>query len=784
MHRSLVVLAVLAGVAVGGAQVKNPPLPDEPRPLYKKKWSRGTADKMAAVKPIVRFTPPGYIGPPSRGTLHSEVENLGLTFDGKKSNGIGKLPPVIDELESPQAATIAQAFLSINQTIWEPPDPNGAVANNRVLSVANDRFRIQDKLGNTIFEDSFANWRNITGDEDGFYFDPQAAYDPWGNRWIMLWLYKDSSTQTAEMVLCVSQSSTIDSNKSGWWVYGFNADIGGLGGTDWTDYLNLGYGPDGIYGGGNQFSFGDSFRSACLRTWNKAEVYNGAGAVMRTDFNLTNPDGTTTTSPRASHVQSGVGADHVWVNARGGGGDKITLWKVTDPFGAHTLTKVDIDVSPYDVPPNMQEPDGSRMWTIDCRLFNSVVVSIPGGGTRLYTGNNDAVNAGTKSGIHRYVINPTANTLVDEEVRSLSGGDYAFPSVAADYSGCAVWVFSACTSSGTFVGSRFNAWEGAWGGTSTLYAGAGNYSGGRWGDYFGGTPDWRDYGGSGTKQKLWLFSQHALANSDWQMHTGAIACGAPAPDISVTSGGFTMTGYEGGPFVPNANYTISNTSSDYTVDYEITSLPTWLTLTGNANQISKGGSDVVTFSPNASTNALTFGVYSDSIRFESYLDSLATRTGTVRVSKHLTVDSVSIERGSLVSGAVSNMDISDNLYYVVRNGPIFSNSESPITMRFNLTGPASAVGAMRYVFESKCSIGNLRVRVALLNITTGNSDEIDSFVNGVSDATRTFNVPNPNNYIRSGSRAIVARVLVKENGPVSSSTWRLSTDLFNLDIDP
>jgi len=121
-----------------------------------------------------------------------------------------------------------------------PPDTDGAVGSNYVMTVVNSSVLIQDRDGNTV--ESYSHnffWTNgIDGVEltpfIGQASDPRVLYDPYENRWIVT-ASGDILLPDASLLVAVSASS---SPTGEWFRYEIPA---GTNATSWIDNPNLGF---------------------------------------------------------------------------------------------------------------------------------------------------------------------------------------------------------------------------------------------------------------------------------------------------------------------------------------------------------------------------------------------------------------------------------------------------------------------------------------------------------------------------------------------------------------
>ena len=529
--------------------------------------------------------------------------------------------PVVKDLDAGiQAPTVYQDFNGINVTAWRPPDPDVAVGRNHIVVVTNDHFAVFDKAGTNLYERDINTFSGVSG----FLFDPKVIYDPWNSRWVMLYLFRDSGTNTTQHVLFIS-ATEIPFGLGASWFYRFNAETEpGGGNAAWADYYDLSYGPLGVYTSGNQFRWSGGFRMARIRTWDKAQIYIAAPAGRIDDLFLTNPDGSTTDTPRAADMQAAFGGnDAVFINSRSGGGNKLTLWKLADPHGAHILTKVDIDTFDYDTPPNAVQPSGATLDTIDCRLMSAVVTSNAPvfDQIRLYTGGQERHNWGEpndRSVVDLWEIDPTTNTILFGTRFGNSGLYYWFASCGADYGPNNFWTFARTgPAAGAFAEMRFVDIQGGTFSSASrrIKAGANSYTGFRWGDYFGAQMDWGDWGFNGPCQRIWMFGEWATSTAgSWGTWVGmSTVCSAGSLGVSPATD-FIVRGSTGCVSGASKIYTLSN-SGDVGFNYTVTGVPSWIDATNTDGEIFGGGNTDVILQLNANADSLGAGVHAAVITF-------------------------------------------------------------------------------------------------------------------------------------------------------------------------
>jgi CARDB len=521
-----------------------------------------------------------------------------------------------------RAQPLFQNFESMGPNDLTPPDPDLATDGQHIVVVTNDDFAVYDLCGNVLFnvdaEDYFGT------DTAYLLFDPKVVYDPWANRWVMMWHKKRDSTQESTMILAYTAGTTpFGLTGAGVLFYEINmVQDNGTADESWADYYDLGYSANTINFAGNQFRWAGGFRWGRIRYATSTDFYNGGSTTFSGYSNLVNPDGSQTSTPRAVKQQwawseGGNSIDGLFINSRGGGGDRLTLRKLRNVAGAASLTAADINVGAYTQPPDAVQPNGLTLDTINCRLMTATVSgnTLNNNAIELFTALNTGFNSGTDVRIHLFKINPVANSLLWEEQFGVDGQDYWFASAAVDYSGSAVWVFSRTSSTGVEPEARYIDYnKGVFSSASSLLrTGDGNYNGFRWGDYLGAQMDWADYSENfndpGRPSKFWMVGEYGEVNS-WNTHVGATSVYSqgdlnavtPTTDWNVTrdEGGFSGT--------INRAYTLDHIG-DVGSAYEVVGLPTWLSASSDYGRYDEDNATVTLTIVNSVANNLAYGNY-------------------------------------------------------------------------------------------------------------------------------------------------------------------------------
>jgi len=202
-----------------------------------------------------------------------EVPNW--TFDEskiiyKEEPGTYKTPKSTREV-SPAPDTTFHALEDNGSSI--PPDVNGCVGPDHLMITLNTGVRIQDRIGNTLFNTSLGNWWNALPGNGGT-FDPKIIYDPHNDRWIMV-TPSGSNSVDSKLYLGVSQTSD---PLGEWNMYWIDPDESN---QTWFDYPSIGFNKKWITISGNMFG-NDYYRTVFV--FDKMAAYNGEDNVDFTRF--------------------------------------------------------------------------------------------------------------------------------------------------------------------------------------------------------------------------------------------------------------------------------------------------------------------------------------------------------------------------------------------------------------------------------------------------------------------------------------------------------------------
>jgi hypothetical protein len=148
-----------------------------------------------------------------------------------------------------------------------PPDPNGAVGPNHVVTMANLHFQIFDKSGNSLFGPAANNtlWSGFGGDcQTDNAGDPVVLYDRLADRWILTQFTSSGPTYFE----CVAVSQTNDPTGS-FYRYAIST------GNNFPDYPKGGVWPDAYYFATREFLNGATFVGVGAYALDRAQALAG-----------------------------------------------------------------------------------------------------------------------------------------------------------------------------------------------------------------------------------------------------------------------------------------------------------------------------------------------------------------------------------------------------------------------------------------------------------------------------------------------------------------------------
>jgi hypothetical protein len=408
------------------------------------------------------------------------------------------------------------SFNGMNATGWVPPDCTMAVGPNHVLISVNTGMACYTKTGAAVFNiPNLATFLGAAVPAGAKIFDPKLIYDHYAGRYVLVIAASRSAPQGSWFI--VASTNTNDPTGT-WTLYSLNA-MTTVGTAAWADYPTVGFDSQAIYISSNQFGFVGGFQFSRVRILNKAQIYASA-AVSWTDYNsLTNNDGSVAfTIQPCAHFHGGGNGVAYFVNSywpSANGSTKLTLWKLTNPITAPSLTRVAITVNNFAIPPTAVQPGGS-LTTGDIRLLNAVY-QFSGGVQRVWTAHTVRVqwsgDATPRSAVRWYEIDVNSNAVVQQQDFGAANLYYSYPVIQIDSSRNAFMVFTTVGAT-TFAqmrqtGRKVTDPVSTMQGSALVKAGVSAHTSGRWGDYFGIARD------PSLTNEVWGFAEFASASGQW-----------------------------------------------------------------------------------------------------------------------------------------------------------------------------------------------------------------------------------------------------------------------------
>ncbi len=198
-------------------------------------------------------------------------------------------------MNTPSPSPIANFNALNDNSQFIPPDVNGAVGPNHLMTTLNSQVRIQTRTGTVISTVGLgAFWNSLGG--LGQVYDPKILYDHMSNRWMFV-SSANPQDNTSCTLLAVSQTSDPTGN---WNLYKVDVDPTNM---MWVDYPSIGFNDRWIVVQMNLFSMpGSSQTSHQIYVWDKSDIYANGNGVY-TLFNITN-EGTAIACPSIHHDNS------------------------------------------------------------------------------------------------------------------------------------------------------------------------------------------------------------------------------------------------------------------------------------------------------------------------------------------------------------------------------------------------------------------------------------------------------------------------------------------------
>lgn len=443
---------------------------------------------------------------PKRGRRGAEADESGVN-DGS------------DISVTSDAPTLSTDFAGISYTGWYPPDPIMAVGPSHVLVMVNSSLAIYEKTGGAAVSTStLADWFSNVSPGTNMIFDPKCAYDQWNERYILLALALNTTSNESYYLISVSQTNDATGL---WWNWKLDAKLNGSTDTsNWADYPQIGFDSStsgAVYITSNQFAFGGSFQYSKLRILKKSELYAGSSLTWYDFWNKKNSNGSVVFTWQPVQTMSSTTGEWLVNTVSSSSGNAVSLWKVTNPTSATpTLKRIaNVKVRAYSAPPDGKQKGGTTLIdTGDCRLYNAVFQN-----NHVYTTTTEAYKWGdnsTESAIRYLKISTSTQKTVLDKTYGGNEAYYSYPAINVDSSDNIYLVFSRYSSKeyGCVRFSGRKTTDTKMQKSASLKAGEAYYvlkdsiGRNRWGDYSGIARD-------PSTGDMWLYGEYAKPSNKW-----------------------------------------------------------------------------------------------------------------------------------------------------------------------------------------------------------------------------------------------------------------------------
>lgn len=160
---------------------------------------------------------------------------------------------------------------------------------------------------------------------------------------------------------------------------------------------------------------------------------------------------------------------------------------------------------------------------------------------------------------------------------------------------------------------------------------------------------------------------------------------------------------------------------------------------------------------------------------------MAVDSQSVGVTDPVRPTSVSLFRGTYVSGNVGSFHFIDQNYYRANKGLVINQAEAPIQIILEGFSPTANVTALSLDMVTSVSTAGLQQKLELFNFVTSQWVQVDVRAPSTSDTHLTIGAPGtPTDYVDVPNGNVVRmRVSYKQTGPTASLNWGCKVDLAN-----
>ena len=409
-------------------------------------------------------------------------------------------------------------FEAIQNTGWNPPDPDLAVGMNHIVAVVNGEIAFFDKLGNQSYSAPIAGSGGFWGSvgAGGFVFDPVALYDPHSGRYVVAAADGAGSNDA----ICIAMSDDGDPNGT-WHKYRFPISST----CSFYDFPNLGINEDTIFLAGDCF-YGGGNR---VFMWDKNRVMNGQSVSMK---QIQTAGWTISLGASKNYDTASPG---YFATTYSSSTNKVMLKAITNANTTPALHEYEVTVPSFSYPPGANQLGTSNLAsTIDWRIKNGVVRN-----GSFWVAHNTGGN-GAKVRWYEFSLNGWPNSGQNPTMRQsglidLGNGEHTwFPDINVTDNGDAVLAYNR-SSSIQYIGIEFCTRRagdplGTFGPSKEMQRSTSPELGSRWGDYAGVEQDpadpatfWNHHEYRTNGWRTWV-GEFAI-NLDLQLSSGAVVAG-------------------------------------------------------------------------------------------------------------------------------------------------------------------------------------------------------------------------------------------------------------------
>ena len=215
-----------------------------------------------------------------------------------------------------------------------PPDNDIAISKDGyIVSVVNSSIRIFDTTGTILRTRSLSNFGKDViglGTGDARAFDPRVLYDPLHDRFIIVFLYGSTSSESKVVVgFSRFQDPTDD-----WFVYDYAGNYPVQGYNTWFDFPTVGINNNSLFIGGNLFTDEDQAVGPLIFQIDLADGYSGRATDYRAWEQVSNAEGWPgfTIYPLSSGLEESYGPHMNLVSTYSsfGGAEELVVYTISD----------------------------------------------------------------------------------------------------------------------------------------------------------------------------------------------------------------------------------------------------------------------------------------------------------------------------------------------------------------------------------------------------------------------------------------------------------------------